>query len=98
MFAIDLYFYHKILIIFIYSNFNRFNELTAMLDEIQKKIDSIEENKPADVYLSVSDRQVLDWHFANLEFANATPLSMLSLKHWDQDDEYEFMGNHMTGN
>ncbi len=47
--------------------------------------------------MSVSDRQVLDWHFANLEFANATPLSDLSLKHWDQDDEFEFTGSHMTG-
>lgn len=45
----------------------------------------------------MSDRQVLDWHFANLEFANATPLSDLSLKHWDQDDEFEFTGSHMTG-
>ena len=49
------------------------------------------------VYLNISDRQVLDWHFANLEFANATPLSKLSLKHWDQDDEFEFTGPHMTG-
>lgn len=38
----------------------------------------------SDVYLSSRDRQILDWHFANLEFANATPLSTLSLKHWDQ--------------
>lgn len=49
------------------------------------------------VYLSVRDRQILDWHFANLEFANATPLGNLSLKHWDQDDDFEFTGNHLTG-
>ena len=42
------------------------------------------------------DRQILDWHFANLEFANATPLTDLSLKHWDQDDDFEFSGSHMT--
>ena len=47
--------------------------------------------------MSINDRQVLDWHFANLEFANATPLSCLSLKHWDQDDEFEFTGPHLTG-
>jgi lysine-specific histone demethylase 1 len=47
--------------------------------------------------LNPFDRQVLDWHFANLEFANATPLSLLSLQHWDQDDEFEFSGSHMTG-
>lgn len=44
------------------------------------------------VYLSPRDRQILDWHFANLEFANAAPLSKLSLKHWDQDDDFEFTG------
>ena len=48
------------------------------------------------VYLSPRDRQILDWHFANLEFANATPLSKLSLKHWDQDDEFEFTGSHLA--
>lgn len=52
----------------------------------------------SDVYLSSRDRQILDWHFANLEFANATPLSLLSLKHWDQDDDFEFSGSHLTGN
>ena len=51
----------------------------------------------SDVYLSCQDRQILDWHFANLEFANATPLNNLSLKHWDQDDDFEFTGSHLTG-
>ena len=49
------------------------------------------------MYLSSRDRQILDWHFANLEFANATPLSNLSLKHWDQDDDFVFTGSHLTG-
>jgi lysine-specific histone demethylase 1 len=48
-----------------------------------------------DVYLSPRDRQILDWHFANLEFANAAPLSDLSLKNWDQDDDFEFRGRHL---
>jgi len=47
--------------------------------------------------LSSEDRQILDWHFANLEFANATPLGNLSLKYWDQDDDFEFIGHHTTG-
>ena len=46
------------------------------------------------VYLSPRDRQILDWHFANLEFANAAPLDKLSLRHWDQDDDFEFTGLH----
>ena len=44
------------------------------------------------MYLSPRDRQILDWHFANLEFANAAPLDKLSLRHWDQDDDFEFTG------
>jgi lysine-specific histone demethylase 1 len=36
------------------------------------------------LYLSVADRRILDWHMANLEFANAAPLNCLSLKNWDQ--------------
>ena len=47
------------------------------------------------VYLSPRDRQILDWHFANLEFANASPLHTLSLRHWDQDDDFEFTGAHL---
>ncbi|XP_066922413.1 lysine-specific histone demethylase 1A-like isoform X2 [Clytia hemisphaerica] len=64
--------------------------------ELETKIKDYEENPPSDVYLSLRDRQILDWHLANLEFANATPLSALSLKHWDQDDDFEFTGSHMT--
>lgn len=47
------------------------------------------------VYLSPRDRQILDWHFANLEFANASQLRTLSLRHWDQDDDFEFTGAHL---
>lgn len=65
--------------------------------EIEEKLQELEAGSPSDVYLSSRDRQILDWHFANLEFANATPLSNLSLKHWDQDDDFEFSGSHLTG-
>ncbi|CAG0897457.1 unnamed protein product [Cyprideis torosa] len=46
-------------------------------------------------YLSSKDRQILDWHIANLEFANASPLSKISLTEWDQDDEFELEGEHL---
>ena len=46
--------------------------------------------------MSSNDRQIFDWHCANLEFANATPLTNLSLKHWDQDDDFELSGSHLT--
>jgi lysine-specific histone demethylase 1 len=68
----------------------RNSELEAKLKQFD------EEEAPSDIYLRSEDRQILDWHFANLEFANATPLHNLSLKHWDQDDDFEFIGHHTT--
>ncbi|KAL5976218.1 Lysine-specific histone demethylase 1 2 [Asimina triloba] len=43
---------------------------------------------------SSEERQLLDWHLANLEYANAGRLSNLSLAYWDQDDPYEMGGDH----
>ncbi len=40
------------------------------------------------------ERQLLDWHMANLEFANSERLDSLSLRHWDQDDPNELPGAH----
>jgi hypothetical protein len=48
------------------------------------------------LYLSSWDHQILDWHFANLEFANATSLTNLSVKRWDQDHDFEFTGSYVT--
>ncbi|MEQ2179656.1 Lysine-specific histone demethylase 1A, partial [Goodea atripinnis] len=66
-----------------------YDELAEMQVKLEEKLQELEANPPR-------DRQILDWHFANLEFANATPLSTLSLKHWDQDDDFEFTGSHLT--
>ncbi|XP_025088904.1 lysine-specific histone demethylase 1A-like isoform X3 [Pomacea canaliculata] len=74
----------------------QYEQLQTQQKEIEDKLHELESNPPSDVYLSSRDRQILDWHFANLEFANATPLSNLSLKHWDQDDDFEFSGSHLT--
>lgn len=76
--------------------FRAYDSLVEKQKELDTKIKDYEENPPSDVYLSLRDRQILDWHLANLEFANATPLSSLSLKHWDQDDDFEFTGSHVT--
>uniref|UniRef100_A0A8C7DTN0 Lysine-specific histone demethylase n=1 Tax=Oncorhynchus kisutch TaxID=8019 RepID=A0A8C7DTN0_ONCKI len=73
-----------------------YDELVESQVKLEEKLQELEANPPSDVYLSSRDRQILDWHFANLEFANATPLSTLSLKHWDQDDDFEFTGSHLT--
>lgn len=74
----------------------KLESLKANAESLEAKLKELESNPPSDVYLSSNDRQILDWHFANLEFANATPLQNLSLKHWDQDDDFEFIGSHTT--
>lgn len=48
----------------------------------------------SDVAETEEERQLFDWHLANLEYANAGLLSNLSLAFWDQDDPYEMGGDH----
>lgn len=43
---------------------------------------------------SKEEKELLDWHLANLEYANAGCLSDLSAAYWDQDDPYEMGGDH----
>nr|AIN75609.1 flowering locus D-b [Dimocarpus longan] len=38
--------------------------------------------------------QFYNWHLANLEYANASLLSKLSLAFWDQDDPFDMGGDH----
>lgn len=44
--------------------------------------------------LTPKDMRLLNWHFANLEYANATNIGNLSLSGWDQDMGNEFYGPH----
>lgn len=44
--------------------------------------------------LTGEERELLEWHFANLEYANATKMHNLSALDWDQDDPYEMQGDH----
>ena len=44
--------------------------------------------------LSAQDLRLINWHFANLEYANAANLGKLSLSGWDQDVGNEFAGEH----
>jgi lysine-specific histone demethylase 1 len=37
----------------------------------------------------------LGWYWANLEYACACDLSCLSLRNWDQDDPFDFQGDHL---
>uniref|UniRef100_A0A1I8I059 Lysine-specific histone demethylase n=2 Tax=Macrostomum lignano TaxID=282301 RepID=A0A1I8I059_9PLAT len=73
-----------------------FQRLKAKGEELQDSLDALDAEPPSGVYLGPSDSHILNWHKANLEFANAAPLDKLSLRHWDQDDENEFSGPHLT--
>lgn len=44
--------------------------------------------------LNAEEMNLFNWHFANLEYANAGLLSKLSLAFWDQDDPYDMGGDH----
>ncbi|GAE00061.1 flavin-containing amine oxidase, putative [Paecilomyces variotii No. 5] len=44
--------------------------------------------------LTPRDMRLLNWHFANLEYANASNVGDLSLSGWDQDMGNEFEGEH----
>lgn len=44
--------------------------------------------------LSPQDMRLMNWHFANLEYANAANVGKLSLGGWDQDIGNEFEGEH----
>lgn len=43
---------------------------------------------------NIDEKQLLNWHLANLEYANAGCLSNLSAAYWDQDDPFEMGGDH----
>ncbi len=46
------------------------------------------------IELTPQDLRLLNWHFANLEYANAANVGDLSLGGWDQDLDNEFEGQH----
>ena len=62
----------------------KYRNVIKEIKNLQGKFDDIKDDVPIDTYLSTEDRNILDWHVANLEFANATPLNTLSLSQWDQ--------------
>lgn len=84
-----------------------FNQLLDKVCKLRQAI--LEEMRDVDVSLGTAlevfrkvykvaeaeeERMLLNWHLANLEYANATWLSDLSMAYWDQDDPYEMGGDH----
>ncbi|KAK7314532.1 hypothetical protein VNO77_33058 [Canavalia gladiata] len=84
-----------------------FNKLLERVCKLRQAM--IEEVKSVDVPLGTAleafrrvykvaedkeERMLLNWHLANLEYANATLMSNLSMAYWDQDDPFEMGGDH----
>jgi len=61
--------------------------LGQIMDEGIKQYQNILDIRPRDLRL-------LNWHHANLEYANAATVNELSLSGWDQDIGNEFEGEH----
>lgn len=85
----------------------KFNQILDKVCKLRQAI--LEEMRDVDVSLGTAfeayrkvhgvaedeeERMLLNWHLANLEYANATWLSELSMAYWDQDDPYEMGGDH----
>ncbi|CAI7571357.1 unnamed protein product [Penicillium glandicola] len=61
--------------------------LGAVMDEGVKQYQNM-------LPVTSKDMRLMNWHFANLEYANATNVNRLSLSGWDQDIGNEFEGEH----
>ena len=66
---------------------SRYPTLGAAMDEAVKQYQFL-------LDLSPQDLRLLNWHYANLEYANAANVGKLSLGGWDQDAGNEFEGKH----
>lgn len=66
---------------------SKYPSLGAAMDEAVKQYQFL-------LDLSPQDMRLLNWHYANLEYANAINTSKLSLGGWDQDIGNEFEGSH----
>lgn len=59
-----------------------------------KTMDSVLRQYQNIIDLTPQDLRLMNWHYANLEYANASNVDSLSLGHWDQDDGNDFSGAH----
>lgn len=94
VFDLDMEYEKRRLLSELHQAWKEFDPLQSNLARINQQLEVLAQNPPRDVYLTPSERHLIDWHFANLEFANATELKNLSLRHWDQDDAFELTGPH----
>ena len=66
---------------------SQYPTLGQIMDEGIRQYQNVLDLRPRDLRL-------LNWHHANLEYANAASVNQLSLSGWDQDIGNEFEGQH----
>ncbi|XP_019450504.1 PREDICTED: lysine-specific histone demethylase 1 homolog 2-like isoform X2 [Lupinus angustifolius] len=67
------------------SGFSRETSLGSVLEKLKLLYGAVG---------SIDEKQLLEWHFADLEYAKAGCLSNLSVAYWDHNDPYEMDGDH----
>ncbi|TKR94120.1 hypothetical protein L596_008450 [Steinernema carpocapsae] len=75
---------------------DKYDTLKRSDDELVGALSNMRAMEPVEVYMNSADRNALDFHIANLEYANGTSLHNIDLKEWDQDDNNEFKGSHVS--
>ncbi|XP_011094517.1 protein FLOWERING LOCUS D isoform X2 [Sesamum indicum] len=78
-----------------------FNQLLDILSKIRLSMGEVSQDVSLGAALETfreafneEEMNLFNWHLANLEYANASLLSKLSLAFWDQDDPYDMGGDH----
>lgn len=77
------------------SLFNELLDAAAKMKSANDKSLGEELDKLIPRTVTADQRGVLGWYYANLEYACAADLKLLSVNHWDQDDPFEFKGEHL---
>ncbi|KAL3649636.1 hypothetical protein CASFOL_006039 [Castilleja foliolosa] len=78
-----------------------FNQLLDKLSKVRQSMGEVSQDVSLGAALvtfqetfNEEEINLFNWHLANLEYANANLMSMLSLAFWDQDDPYDMGGDH----
>ncbi|KAK6156339.1 hypothetical protein DH2020_010587 [Rehmannia glutinosa] len=78
-----------------------FNKLLDKLNKVRQSMGEISQDVSLGTALMTfwkgfdeEEMNLFNWHIANLEYANASLISTLSLAFWDQDDPYDMGGDH----
>ncbi|KAL3094890.1 hypothetical protein niasHT_025694 [Heterodera trifolii] len=74
----------------------KYDEAERERNNTENVLKDFKQMEPSVVYMNNTDKRILDFHLANLEYAIGAPLDKVAMKDWDQDDPYGFSGSHMT--